>query len=92
MATGVTYKAFIGRHGMRTLASGITGGVLRGLTSKSIHVTFHGSCYYCGYASHSQMYCPLRWCKVCKQYGHSEAVCARLRPPSHDDDEDAEWD
>lgn len=70
--------------------------VLRGITSKSIaarRVTFHGCCYYCGYEAHSQMYCPLRWCKVCRHYGHSEAVCSKLRPSREEEEEDdGEWD
>jgi cbb3-type cytochrome oxidase cytochrome c subunit len=88
MGDDIAYKAFFGRHVIRAMAG--QPHVLRGMTSKTIaarHVTFHGSCYYCGYASHSQMYCPLRWCKVCKQYGHSEAVCARLMPSLCDDDD-----
>ena len=39
------------------------------------HVSFFGKCYQCKYAAHSQKYCPLRYCKLCKSYGHSEMVC-----------------
>ena len=39
------------------------------------HVSFFGRCYNCKYAAHSQKYCPLRYCKMCKSYGHSEVVC-----------------
>jgi hypothetical protein len=30
--------------------------------------------------SHSQKYCPLRQCKLCRTYGHSEIVCHKLQP------------
>lgn len=39
------------------------------------HVSFFGKCYHCKYSAHSQKYCPLRYCKLCKTYGHSEMVC-----------------
>ena len=39
------------------------------------HVSFFGKCYHCKYSAHSQKYCPLRYCKLCKAYGHSEMVC-----------------
>lgn len=39
------------------------------------HVSFFGRCYNCKYSAHSQKYCPLRYCKKCKQYGHTEGVC-----------------
>lgn len=58
---------------------------LRGITSRTLvqrHVAFHGACYLCQYASHSQMFCPLRWCRACKRFGHSEAVCARIVGPA----------
>jgi hypothetical protein len=41
---------------------------------------FYGRCYYCSYGSHSQKMCPLKYCTVCKQFGHSEAGCATLTP------------
>ena len=48
------------------------------------YVSFFGKCYHCRYSAHSQKYCPLRLCKQCKQYGHSESVCwkKQLMPPS----------
>ena len=39
------------------------------------HVSFFGRCYNCKYSAHSQKYCPLRYCKKCNQYGHTESVC-----------------
>lgn len=42
-------------------------------------ISFFGRCFQCHYMSHSQKYCPLRLCKLCKQYGHSEAVCKKQR-------------
>lgn len=88
--SNVTYKAFVGKSVIRTAGA-------RGLTSKAMtsrHVAFHGSCYYCGYESHSQMYCPLRWCHACKEYGHSEAVCSKLAAArdAAAGDSDGEWD
>jgi len=42
-------------------------------------ISFFGRCFQCQYMSHSQKYCPLRQCKACKQYGHSETVCRRQK-------------
>jgi len=42
-------------------------------------ISFFGRCFQCQYMSHSQKYCPLRLCKLCRQYGHSEAVCKKQR-------------
>lgn len=76
-------------------------GSLRGIASRSLaqkHVMFHGTCYLCKYSSHSQMFCPLRWCRACKMFGHSEAVCARIAGDASElvdasvEDELAEWD
>ena len=39
--------------------------------------TFYGYCYYCDYSKHSQNYCPLRFCFLCKTYGHSVKVCIK---------------
>ena len=36
---------------------------------------FQGFCYNCDYPQHSQNYCPLRQCSICKLYGHGEKVC-----------------
>ena len=48
------------------------------------YVSFFGRCYHCKCSGHSQKYCPLRICKQCKQYGHSELACWRkkIRVPS----------
>ena len=37
---------------------------------------FHGRCYSCKCLGHSQKWCPIRRCKICYQFGHSDAVCA----------------
>lgn len=42
-------------------------------------ISFFGRCFQCQYMSHSQKYCPLRQCKACKLYGHSETVCRRQK-------------
>jgi hypothetical protein len=34
-------------------------------------------CYKCGSTKHSQNFCPLRFCTVCRDYGHSANVCSR---------------
>lgn len=39
--------------------------------------SFFGRCFQCQYMSHSQKYCPLRMCRTCKQFGHSEIVCQK---------------
>jgi hypothetical protein len=44
-------------------------------TPPPLESSFYGYCYLCGYSRHSQMYCPLRFCTTCKQYGHSSKVC-----------------
>lgn len=89
-AFATTYKAFPGRLGVAAQR-----GTMRGLASKR-RVAFHGRCYYCDYHSHSQMFCPKRWCRVCKEYGHSEAVCRRggggESGAGGDDDAGVEWD
>jgi hypothetical protein len=38
---------------------------------------FYGECFYCMYPSHSQKYCPLKQCKRCMNFGHSQSVCVR---------------
>ena len=38
-------------------------------------VSFFGKCFQCQYMSHSQKYCPLRFCSTCQEYGHSETTC-----------------
>jgi len=38
-------------------------------------VSFFGKCFQCQYMSHSQKYCPLRFCSTCHEYGHSETTC-----------------
>ena len=43
-------------------------------------ISFFGRCFQCQYMSHSQKYCPLRQCKLCRTYGHSEIVCHKLQP------------
>lgn len=73
------------------------GGInLRGITSRSLvqrHATFRGTCCLCQYPAHSQMFCPLRLCRVCKRFGHSEAVCTHLTGEAIAvDDEEAEED
>lgn len=40
--------------------------------------SFFGRCFQCLYMSHSQKYCPLRMCRACNQYGHSEIVCQKV--------------
>jgi hypothetical protein len=42
-------------------------------------ISFFGRCFQCHYMSHSQKYCPLRQCKLCRAYGHSEIVCHKLQ-------------
>ena len=37
--------------------------------------SFYGSCYHCSCADHSQNFCPLRYCRRCYRYGHSDKVC-----------------
>lgn len=44
-------------------------------------ISFFGRCFQCQYMSHSQKYCPLRQCKLCRTYGHSEIVCHKLQQP-----------
>ena len=46
--------------------------------SNNNHVSFFGKCYHCRYSAHSQKYCPLRFCKLCNEYGHSEIVCPSM--------------
>lgn len=46
-------------------------------------ISFFGRCFQCHYMSHSQKYCPLRQCKTCKQWGHSETVCRGRRAPQN---------
>lgn len=46
-------------------------------------IAFFGRCFQCHYMSHSQKYCPLRQCKTCKQWGHSETVCRGRRVPQN---------
>lgn len=45
---------------------------------------FQGICYACGVLYHSQSFCPLRFCRRCKQYGHTSRVCPLINdnPPS----------
>ena len=43
------------------------------------YVSFFGRCYHCKCSAHSQKYCPLRMCKQCKRYGHSELACWRKK-------------
>lgn len=38
-------------------------------------VIFHGECFLCSGRHHSQNFCPLRQCSVCREYGHSHKVC-----------------
>jgi hypothetical protein len=42
--------------------------------SKNV-LLFDGICYHCGYANHSQNYCPLKLCTACGVYGHDQRVC-----------------
>jgi hypothetical protein len=49
-----------------------------GTTSTSIS-SFFGYCYFCDYSRHSQNHCPLRKCRECRNYGHSEKVCPELK-------------
>lgn len=42
-------------------------------------VSFFGRCFQCQYMAHSQKYCPLRLCKSCREFGHSEIVCPRAK-------------
>jgi hypothetical protein len=46
---------------------------------KHMAPAFYGKCYYCHYSSHSQKLCPLRYCSICKQYGHFELACSQTR-------------
>lgn len=36
---------------------------------------FFGTCFNCGYRAHSQNFCPLKECHVCKKWGHADRVC-----------------
>ena len=55
------------------------GGGTHSLSCSNInHVSFFGKCYHCRYSAHSQKYCPLRFCKLCNEYGHSEIVCPSM--------------
>lgn len=113
------FKCFRGKYGVRVLHQSqkhrdalpepSESMPLRGITSRALaqkHVTFRGTCYLCQYTAHSQMRCPLRFCRACKTYGHSEAVCTRFvlgttasrrsggKKGREDEDPDAlaEWD
>ena len=37
---------------------------------------FFGRCYNCRILGHSQKFCPLRYCRVCKAWGHTDNVCS----------------
>lgn len=50
--------------------------LLHELSMSTIHAgSFFGKCFECQYMSHSQKYCPLRFCKNCAAYGHAEITC-----------------
>ena len=36
---------------------------------------FCGTCYNCGWKAHSQNFCPLKECTICRKWGHAERVC-----------------
>ena len=52
-----------------------------GLTFGNAHSipTFYGRCYQCQYMSHSQKFCPLRYCPRCKEHGHADNACPQTR-------------
>lgn len=52
-------------------------------TPSQVLPLFYGCCYICDYEKHNQNYCPLRYCLVCRQYGHSDKVCESKPHHSH---------
>ncbi len=47
----------------------------RATTTGSVHRDFFGTCFNCGCRAHSQNFCPLKECIVCKKWGHTDRVC-----------------
>lgn len=49
---------------------------LKHVNIKSIHSREQSlQCFHCGGNTHSQHQCPKRFCKTCKQFGHSDKQC-----------------
>lgn len=40
-----------------------------------VYRDFCGTCYNCGWKAHSQNFCPLKECTICRKWGHTERVC-----------------
>lgn len=76
----VTRTTFSLTHGRRLLAPQTEPTAADNMATPSLNtISFFGRCFQCHYMSHSQKYCPLRQCKTCKEFGHSEIMCQRVQ-------------
>lgn len=67
-------------HGRRLLAVQTEPTAADNMATPGLNtISFFGRCFQCHYMSHSQKYCPLRQCKTCKEFGHSEIMCQRVQ-------------
>ena len=43
---------------------------------------FFGQCFLCKQSGHSQRFCPLKFCRICRTYGHSCRLTWTGQPPT----------
>jgi len=70
-------------HSIQTNSSVATSNSISPVVGPTACRDFFGTCFNCGCRAHSQNFCPLKECNVCKKWGHADRVCYHRRALTH---------